>query len=219
MSFDETQNAFELLRRIKNEGGYGAALEELRQFMGKRLYYFALNRLHDEAQAEDVVSETLVAVWEKPEGYKGNSRLSVWMYGIAKNKIRTMQGKSAPPSDDIDDLADQLESSELGPFDVLSQKQYQDQIYGCLDTLSNVKKECLMLTFYDEFSTEEIAAVQQVPTGTVKTRRKSGLNDMKTCLEKAFQTDAREVLQQFIQAGARGHQLTSTSQGTSNDHL
>jgi RNA polymerase sigma-70 factor, ECF subfamily len=219
MSFDETKNAFELLRRIKNEGGYGAALEELRQFMGKRLYCFALNRLHDEAQAEDVVSETLVAVWGKPESYKGDSRLSVWMYGIAKNKIRTLQRKSEPSSDDIDDLADYLESSELGPFDVLSQKQYQDQIYGCLDTLSNVKKECLMLTFYDEFSTEEIAQVQQVPTGTVKTRRKSGLNDMKTCLEKAFQADAREVLQQFIQAGAHGHKLTSTSQGTSNDHL
>jgi RNA polymerase sigma-70 factor, ECF subfamily len=217
MSFDETQNAFELLRRIKNKDEL--AIEELRQFMGKRIFRFAENRLNDTAEADDIVSETLMVVWEKPENYKGNSRLSVWMYGIAKNIIRTRQRKLGYSSADIDEYTDYLESSELGPFDVLSRKQYQDQIYGCLDTLTSVKKECLMLTYYDAFCDKEIASIQQTPRNTVKSRRKSGLKDMKTCLEENFGADAREILKQFIQAGSCEHQRISTVQGNSDDQL
>jgi RNA polymerase sigma-70 factor, ECF subfamily len=183
MSLDETQNAFALLKRIQKQDQ--RAIEELRLFMGKRIYCFALNRLHDEYEADMIVSDTMFAVWTKPQGYKGNSRLSTWVYGIAKNKIRTLQRNKQAPDDDLEDYKETLASEGLGPFEILQQKESQAQIVACIDTLPTEQAECLVLTFYEGWTYLEIAEFQNVPEGTIKSRSSIARKAMKNCLERA----------------------------------
>ncbi len=175
--------ALDLLNRITHRDE--SALAELHQHMAKRIYAFALNRLHDESEAESVVAETLFAVWEKPQHFRGDSKLSTWILGIARNKVFVAYGDRSPQSDDLDELSEELESEGLGVFEMVSQKQDRQQILGCLDTLPEAQRECLYLVFYEGYSVKEISQFQSVPQGTVKTRLFHARKAMKSCLEAA----------------------------------
>lgn len=162
-----------------------SALAELHAMMAKRIYAFALNRLHDETDAESVVVDTLFAIWQKPRQFRGDSKFSTWVLGIARNKSLGILGQRAPQGEDVDDLADELEDQGLGVFEQVSHSQDRRQIFACLETLSEVQRECLRLTFYEGCSVHEIAQFQSVPEGTVKTRLFHARKAMKTCLEDA----------------------------------
>ncbi|TFW09600.1 sigma-70 family RNA polymerase sigma factor [Oxalobacteraceae bacterium OM1] len=57
------------------------------QALRPALLRFALLQLRDEALAEDVVQDTLIAVLEKPDGFAGKSSLRTYVTGILKHKI------------------------------------------------------------------------------------------------------------------------------------
>ena len=179
--------ALELLARIAERDE--SAMVELHQHMAKRIYAFALNRLHDEAEATSVMVDTLFAVWEKPHQFRGQSQLSTWMYGIARNKIFAIYGSRTPQMEDLDELDDELEAQGMGTFELVAHKQDQQQIFGCLDTLPPAQRECLHLVFYEGLSVREIAQFQAIAEGTVKTRLFYGRKSMKTCLEAANARD------------------------------
>ena len=52
-----------------------------------RVYRFALKRLHDAGEAEDVTQEVFVTVFRRLHTWAGDSSLLVWIFGIARNKV------------------------------------------------------------------------------------------------------------------------------------
>jgi len=52
-----------------------------------RVYRFALKRLHDTGEAEDVTQEVFVTVFRRLHTWAGDSSLLVWIFGIARNKV------------------------------------------------------------------------------------------------------------------------------------
>ena len=52
-----------------------------------RVYRFALKRLRDASEAEDVTQEVFVTVFRSLQSYQGNSSLLVWIFGITRNKV------------------------------------------------------------------------------------------------------------------------------------
>ena len=67
--------------------GSQSAMEQLYQNFESRLYHFALNRLHDNFEAADVVNEVMLQVWRGAGRFQGRSKVSTWIFGIAHNKI------------------------------------------------------------------------------------------------------------------------------------
>ena len=51
----------------------------------QRVYSFVYSRIHNHADAEEIVQETFTAVFRSIESYRGQSSLLSWVYGIAKN--------------------------------------------------------------------------------------------------------------------------------------
>jgi RNA polymerase sigma-70 factor (ECF subfamily) len=68
--------------------------ELLYQTYFPRVYRFALKRLGDPGEAEDVTQEVFVTVFRALASYAGNSTLLVWIFGITRNKVnRRFRGK------------------------------------------------------------------------------------------------------------------------------
>lgn len=62
---------------------------------GDALYRYAYLRLHDAAQAEDLVQETLLAALQARHEFKGRSTERTWLLGILKHKLVDVLRKSA----------------------------------------------------------------------------------------------------------------------------
>jgi RNA polymerase sigma-70 factor (ECF subfamily) len=163
------------------------ALRELHRLLGRRIYAFALNRLHDPDESEAIVSDTLYEIWKHPTRFRGESRFSTWVLGIARYKILTNLRSRTPEYEELDD---QMPADDLGSFDILAGKERREGILHCMERLSEVHRECLHLVFYEELSLAEIAQIQNCPENTVKTRLFHARLKIKNCLERFLKRES-----------------------------
>jgi RNA polymerase sigma-70 factor, ECF subfamily len=116
------------------------------------LMRFAFMQLRNQGLAEDVVSETLLAILEKPDGFEGRSSLRTYATGILKFKIidelrRRGREVQVEPLDEqsIDDALDALFAADghwqdppaawQQPDRSLEQQQFLATLQDCLDHL------------------------------------------------------------------------------------
>ena len=84
------------------------------QDYGDVLYRYALGKMRDTAQAEDLVQETLLAALQSRDNYSGRASEQTWLVGILKHKIIDLIRKQVREStvDDISSLADLAAASD-----------------------------------------------------------------------------------------------------------
>ena len=162
------------------------AMVELHRLFARNILAFALNRLHDRDEAETVVSDTLYEVWRQPLRFRGESQFSTWLLGIARYKILTILRNRVGFHEELDD---EMVSEDLGQFEVYAAKQRHTGVQICMERLQDVQRESLHLVFYEGYSLEEVADVQQCPENTVKTRLFHARRKIKDCLQRMLQAE------------------------------
>ena len=144
------------------------AFERLyRRFHG-RVYGFA-QRLTDRSDlADEVVTDTMMAVWRKAGAFEGRSRPSTWILGIAYRVAMKARSRVAPDrfNDPIDDVEGTLEADTHASESVCQRLQ----IAGALRHLPADQRATVELTYYHGYRLTEIAEITGCPVGTVKTR-------------------------------------------------
>ena len=190
----ENPQVLRLLGRIeqKDEG----AFRELYCAFSRKLYAYVLRQLSDPAQAEEIVADTLYEVWKAPAKFRGESQFSTWLIGIARNKV-LMHWRGRKPDadhDDVADLAEQLPSDAPGAFDIMADQQRSEGVRTCVDKLGTDHRECVHLVFYQGMALAEVARIQQIPEGTVKTRLFHARQKLKQCLQRMLAREGEEPL-------------------------
>ncbi len=90
----------ELIRQIL--GGSKEHFELLYATYFPRVYRFALTRLGDPGEAEDVTQEVFFTVFNALESFQGNSTLLVWIFGITRNTVNRRFRRARPRMESID---------------------------------------------------------------------------------------------------------------------
>ena len=90
----------QLLARIA--GRDMGAFEAFYQLYHPRLLRFVSRTGRALEQAEDLVQETLLLVWENPGKFSGTSKVSTWVFGIAYNKVLKALSKASRRGADVD---------------------------------------------------------------------------------------------------------------------
>ena len=160
------------------------ALRELHELFARRIYLFAVSRLRDEDAAQTVMIDTLFEVWKHPDRFRGESRFSTWLLGIAKYKVLTAFRSRDAVHEDIDDYAEVIADPATGIVERLEEDQRRQLLMECIDKLGDAQRECVQLVFLEGLALAEIAAVQKVPEGTVKTRLFHGRKNLRDCVER-----------------------------------
>jgi len=163
----------ELMLRFQNgdEDSYSELVERYKNKLMNHIFYY----MKDRESAEDIVQDTFVRVYLNKEKYKEIAKVSTWIYTIAINLAKTalsrsgkMNSFSITGKDGENDyeIKDKHSSTDR---DVLK-NELSDIIMSSIDSLEEKFREIVMLRDIDEMSYEEIAALLQIPTGTVKSR-------------------------------------------------
>jgi RNA polymerase sigma factor (sigma-70 family) len=155
-----------LIRRVA--AGDRRAFEALYRLYHPRLTRFLFNILRKPELVEEVLNDTLIAVWRRPDSYNGSSRLSTWIFAIAFRKALKARSRLDEPVEDKD--ADSRASDEAGPDQQLERRQAQQLLFDALKALSPDHRTVVDLTYFHEFGYREIAEIMDCPVDTVKTR-------------------------------------------------
>lgn len=98
-------------------GGSRAHFDLLYEAYFPRVYRFAVKRLRDSGEAEDVTQEVFVTVFKALKTYAGTSSLLVWIFGITRNKVNRRFRGTRPRFESIDAPAAQELVSPAVPTD------------------------------------------------------------------------------------------------------
>ncbi len=145
-----------------------SAFEELYRSYRHRLAGFLHKRLHRPHLIEEVLNDTFMVVWERPFAFKGDSKLSTWIFAIAYRKSLKALRKHQDPMED--DGIEEHPSLEPSPEDEFGRERARALLVQAMTELSPEHRAVLELTYFRELGYQEIAEIMACPIGTVKTR-------------------------------------------------
>jgi RNA polymerase sigma-70 factor (ECF subfamily) len=175
-------------------GGDAGALEQLYARHARGVYSLALRLLGDGPAAEEVVQETFLKLWRQPSAYEPNrGRLLSWLLGVAHHHAvdvlrrrqleqrRRMPAPSPQNGDALTDLLDTLgvASSEGDPQARAGAHEQQAAVTRALGGLPAEQRVPLELAYYKGLTQQEIATLLELPLGTIKTRIRLGLQQLR----------------------------------------
>lgn len=138
------------------------------------VYRFCVRRLGPEL-GQDAAQETFVTMQKSLKGYKGQGSFSTWLLGIAHNHVRNLsrRRKAEPLS-----LAEWIEDGD-SPESGLIQR---DLLRKALSRLSEDHRQAVLMHEIEGLSYQEIAAILQVPEGTIKSRLHHAFRSLRASL-------------------------------------
>jgi RNA polymerase sigma factor (sigma-70 family) len=147
------------------------------------LYSIILQILSDTQLSNDVLQEVFVNIWRKIEIYDASrGRLFTWMLNIARNaSIDTLRSKSYQNTQKNQSLQEYVDIDRSVPSTQLN----VDSI-GLKKVLEQLKKEqrvLVELAYFKGYTHEEIAELENIPLGTVKTRIRNALIQLREHLK------------------------------------
>jgi RNA polymerase sigma-70 factor (ECF subfamily) len=92
--------------------------EQLYSSYFQRIYRFALKRLSDSAEAEDVTQEVFETIFKALPSYRGDSSLLVWIFGITRNKVNRRFRGARPRLESMDAAHAETLAAEEAPTDL-----------------------------------------------------------------------------------------------------
>ncbi|MFF5638421.1 ECF RNA polymerase sigma factor SigK [Streptomyces sp. NPDC012825] len=141
--------------------------------------------LRDAAQAEEVTQDVMIEVWRTADRYRcerGTAR--TWVLTLAHRRA-VDRVRAAQASADRERRAAML--SPVRPFDEVAEtvegRDEHRRVYRCLGGLAPVHRIPLVLAYYEGLTCLEVARSLSTPTGTVKSRMRTGLRKLRACLE------------------------------------
>jgi RNA polymerase sigma-70 factor (ECF subfamily) len=160
-------------------GDEGAA----RVFVGRfssRAIGLAYQLLGDRAAAEDVAQEALVRAWRHAGTYDARrGSASAWMLTIVRNlAIDTLRLRRAQPFDPMNLPIGRLSDDEPAAEDEAARHDDASRLRVALGTLPLEQRRSLIMA-YAGYTALEVAAIEQIPIGTAKTRIRAGLQKLR----------------------------------------
>jgi len=155
----------ELLARVALRES--AAFQELYFIYHRRLARFLTRLVHRYDIAEEVINDTMWVVWSKACDFRGASRVSTWIMGIAyRRALKTLQRVRAVTSNENPGAS----VPELTTEEPQRTNELREWLGQALETLPLEQRLVLELTYFLGHSCEEIAQIMDCPVNTVKTR-------------------------------------------------
>ena len=136
--------------------------------------------------AEEIVQDTMLAIWRGASSFRGESSVRSWVIAIARRQTRDrLRGRRLRVVDDSF-LADQP-SSGPGPEVMVLDRAELAEVTGAIRELAPPHREVLGLVFGSGLSLPEVAGVLEIPVGTVKSRLAAARTALSRILSKKGQ--------------------------------
>lgn len=152
----------------------------------KRLLRYGRKFLSNPDDAEDIVQEVFISVYQNIQSFDTNQKFSPWIYRVAHNAfVNAIKKNTRLPlvGFDFDTLISRIAAEDPGEAD-RERVEMRKLIDRGLEQLLPKYREILILYYLEELDYKEIADVLQVPTGTVGIRLKRAKEALRETYEK-----------------------------------
>ncbi len=144
------------------------------------MFRFILSKMKDRELASDLTQDVFVRMFQSADRYQPTGKLRSWLFRMAQNicidyqrkhqKASILSLNSKSECDDEYILQGQIEDKTSDPAGETEFNELQSVIERALESLSEEQRTAFVLCQYHGMSYSEIASIQKIPVGTVKSR-------------------------------------------------
>lgn len=132
-----------------------------------KLYRLAFRITQDSAEAEDVVQDTMIRVWNKRDEWRQYRSVEAYCMTVARNlaidRSEKMDARHTELTPEVRELPD-----ALNPYEQLAQDEQKKLLYRLLDELPEKQRTIMQLRDVEEKSYREIASILRITEEQVK---------------------------------------------------
>lgn len=148
--------------------GEMAAFQELVEKYKQKVFYMALDMTGNHHDAEDLSQEVFMKVFTAIKDFRGEAKLSSWLYRIAMNTCIDKTRRKHLKLVDIDEKIYEQATNGKNPEQMMEARATQDQIEQALQKLPPRQRAIFVMRHYNELMLREIAETLGISEGTVK---------------------------------------------------
>ena len=165
----------------------------------RRIFALVLRMIGNRAEAEDLAQEVFVQVFKAIGSFRGESKLSTWIYRIAvnlcKNRSKYLRVRHSDDQRELGSVEERIGTRDAaganvaqvaGPDEVMAGKQVELIVQHAILELEPSFRECLVLRDVEDLSYEEIGVITGLPEGTVKSRIHRARGQLREIVERAL---------------------------------
>jgi len=175
------------VHRLKR--GDKQAFNYLFHYYNKKLYFFAKGYLKTEKEAEEIVQETFLKIWERKEFLDPELSFHAYLFKIAFNFIQKGLIKNVKNDELKHDLADELINFDNHTSNMVNYHFLLQHINQIIDKLPPRQKEIFILRKLDGYSAQEISEKLSLATKTVEAHLTAALKFLKIRLKSEKNSD------------------------------
>lgn len=174
-----------LVERLQS--GEARAFEELVIAYQHRVFGVAVRMLGNAAEAEEVAQDVFLRVHRGIVSFKGEAKLSTWLYAIASRLCLTrLAGGERRRERRGEETLDRLAEPGADPSADMERSELDAALHRAIAELPEERRIVVVLRDLEGLTYEEIAAALDLPLGTVRSRLHRARMDLKDKLERFF---------------------------------
>lgn len=175
------------------------AFSELVRAYERRVLGLVTRMIGNRDEAKEVTQEVFFQVFKAIGTFRGESKLSTWIYRIAvnlcKNRVKYLKVRHSDEQDELEEVAERVPFGEVRranvgtierPDEMMVGRQLEYIVQQAILQLEPSFRECLVLRDVEELSYEEIEQITGLNLGTVKSRIHRARGQLKELVEKAL---------------------------------
>lgn len=157
-----------LVLELQNPDTRRAAFNKLVGIYQEQLYWQIRKLVINHDDTSDVLQNTFLKIWQNLDNFRGDSKLSTWMYSIAHNEaisfLTKMQAEREITLDDPEGyVQNQIEGDKYFDGD-----ETQQHLLEAIATLPARQRQVFNMRYYDELPYEEISQILGASVGALK---------------------------------------------------
>ena len=171
-----------LLRRLRDRDE--RAFREMVESYQDRVYNLLFRMIGRREEAEDLAQEVFVTVFKSIDQFRGDSKLSTWLYRIAvnhcKNRIKYLARRHERQTEALDEVAEHAAAAQGGspvgagridaPDRAFEGAETDRIVQQAIAALDEDHRLVVVLRDIEELAYDEICVITGLPEGTVKSR-------------------------------------------------
>ena len=177
----ELNNDFELIRSFVE--GNESAFNRLAVKYQEKIYWHARRMSGNHLDADEIVQEVLLVLYNKLKTFEFKSSLYTWIYAITNTRsINYLKKRSLKNFFSLDEVTNKS-NDEKNVIDHLESKQRLEKVQNALQKLPIKQREVFVMRNYDELSYAEISDITGKTVGALKANHFHALNKIKELLK------------------------------------
>ncbi len=183
MNIDKSNT--DLVKLLKN--GDMSAFDTIYKKYSRRLYGFVFRYVKQEADAEEIVQEVFIKIWQSREKISVYTSFESFLFTIAHNATVNLLKKKATEQKYVEHIKSLQHIGEAYELtDEIHYKELKQKFQGLLNELSPRQKEIFQLSREEGLSHKEIAEKLSISVNTVKNHLVTTLSYLKNSLDNGL---------------------------------